>query len=181
MPFRFKRLEIPDLILVEPAKFLDARGYFMETYKYSAFKEIGIEELFLQDNCSYSKKGVLRGLHYQVPPKAQAKLVKCLRGKIFDVAVDIRRNSPTFGRWVGVILSGEEANMLYIPVGFAHGFLVLSEEAEVLYKVSNEYAPECERGIIWNDPQIGINWGIEKPVLSEKDKKWPTIKEAELF
>lgn len=134
----------------------------------------------MQDNYSISVKGVLRGLHYQLKPKAQSKLVKCIRGKIFDVAVDIRKNSPTFGKWIGVELSEENMYMLYIPKGFAHGFLVLSDKAEVLYKVSAEYDPTLERGIIWNDPDIGIEWGTTSPILSEKDKKLPRLKEADI-
>lgn len=180
MPFQFKRLEIPDLILVIPKVFRDDRGFFLETYKRSDFVKFGIKEQFNQDNHSFSRKGVLRGLHYQLNPKAQGKLVRCLKGKIFDVAVDIRKGSPTFGKWVGVELSEDNFHMLYIPPGFAHGFVVLSEEAHVLYKVTNEYSPEHDRGIIWNDPTININWPISNPILSDKDRKWPTLEEAEI-
>ena len=180
MQFKFRRLEIPEVILIEPVVFEDERGFFMETYKYSDFSNFGIKERFVQDNHSKSKKGVLRGLHYQKNPKAQGKLVRCIRGKIFDVAVDIRKGSPTFGKWVGVILSEENKRMLYIPKGFAHGFCVLSDEAEVVYKCTEEYSPENDRGIIWNDKDIGIKWPIKDPILSEKDKKHPTLKNADI-
>ena len=178
MPFKFQRLEIPDVILVEPEVFSDERGFFMETYKYSEFCAFGIKEHFLQDNHSRSVKRVLRGLHYQNPPKAQGKLVRVVVGEIFDVGVDIRRGSPTYGKWVGEILSAENKRMLYIPPGFAHGFCVLSDVAEVLYKTTAEYAPECEAGIIWNDPEIGIRWPIEHPILSAKDAALPPLREA---
>ncbi|MCQ6254061.1 dTDP-4-dehydrorhamnose 3,5-epimerase [Methanocaldococcus sp.] len=180
MPFKFRRLEIPEVILIEPIVFEDERGFFMETYKYSEFSKFGIKEIFVQDNHSKSKKGVLRGLHYQKNPNAQGKLVRCIRGEIFDVAVDIRKGSPTFGKWVGVILSEENKKMLYIPKGFAHGFCVLSEEAEVIYKCTAEYSPEDDRGIIWNDKDIGIDWPIKNPILSEKDKKHPPLREADI-
>jgi len=179
MPFKFQRLDMPDVILIEPTVFVDKRGFFMESYKYSEFAKFGIKEKFVQDNHSRSTRGVLRGLHYQKNPKAQAKLVRVTRGEVFDVAVDIRRGSPTYGRWVGVLLSEENKKMLYVPVGFAHGFCVLSEEAEVLYKTTEEYAPEYERGIIWNDPDIGIKWPIEEPILSPKDAALPRLKDAD--
>jgi len=150
----------------------------METYKHSEFSAFGIKEHFLQDNHSRSAKGVLRGLHYQNPPKAQGKLVRVILGEVFDVAVDIRKGSPTYGRWVGVVLSSENKRLLYIPPGFAHGFCVLSDVAEVLCKVTEEYAPECEAGIIWNDPGIGIEWPIKHPIISSKDAQWPTLREA---
>ena len=179
MPFKFNRLEIPDLILIEPKVFEDERGFFMEFYNLKDFNHFGIDVEFVQDNHSHSRKGVLRGLHYQLRPMEQGKLVRCVRGIIFDVAVDIRRGSPTYGEWVGVILSEENKNMLYIPPGFAHGFCVLSNEADVIYKVTNFYSPEHERGIIWNDPDIGIEWPIKDPILSERDSKLPTLKEVE--
>ena len=185
MPFSFKKLEIEDVILVTPKVFGDSRGFFMESYQKSAFEQNGIKDNFSQDNHSKSTKGVLRGLHYQTNPKAQAKLVRCSRGKILDVAVDIRKGSPTFGKWVGEILSEENKNMLYIPAGFAHGFVVLSDEAELLYKASNEYSPENDRGVRWNDPDINVKWGIDfEPLISEKDSKQPflkDIKEEDLF
>ena len=165
MPFSFKRLSIPDIILVEPQSFPDERGFFLESYKESEFTSNGIKTIFVQDNLSHSVKGVLRGLHYQKNPKAQAKLVIALRGEIFDVAVDIRKNSPTYGKWVGEILSESNHNSLYIPEGFAHGFCILSEEADVLYKVSQEYSPEDEKGIIWNDTEINITWPIDLSLI----------------
>ncbi|MDI6890018.1 MAG: dTDP-4-dehydrorhamnose 3,5-epimerase [Thermodesulfovibrionales bacterium] len=179
MPFKFSRLEIPDVILIEPLFFEDVRGFFMEIYKYSDFARAGIKEYFLQDNYSKSAKNVLRGLHYQKDPGAQGKLVRCIKGRIFDVAVDIRKGSPTYGHWVGVEMSGDNNLMLYIPSAFAHGFVVLSDFAEVMYKCTEEYFPEDERGVIWNDPDIGINWPVEKPILSEKDSKHPMLKDAD--
>ena len=185
MPFEVKRLEIPDVILIKPKVFGDERGFFMETYKKSDFEKMGIKGGFIQDNHSKSKYGVLRGLHFQKDPYAQAKIVRCIRGVIYDVAVDLRKDSPTFGKYVGVILSEFNKYQLYIPRGFAHGFAVLSDVAEVAYKVDNIYAPNHEGGLIWNDPDVGIKWPIEDPILSEKDKKWPTLKElvqrGELF
>ncbi|GAB6077184.1 dTDP-4-dehydrorhamnose 3,5-epimerase [Desulfurobacterium crinifex] len=182
MPFEFIRTEIPEVIIVKPKVFSDERGFFMETYKKSDFVKVGIDTDFVQDNHSKSVKGVLRGLHYQLEPKAQGKLVRCIKGRIFDVAVDIRKGSPTFGKWVGVELSEENKLMLWIPKGFAHGFLTLSEEAEIVYKVSGgEYSPEHDRSIRWNDPDIGIEWPLEgEPILSEKDKIAPFLKDAEV-
>jgi dTDP-4-dehydrorhamnose 3,5-epimerase len=179
MPLKFTRLAIPDIVLIEPAVFRDERGAFMEVYKHSEFEKFGIAENFLQDNHSISTKNVLRGLHYQLYPHAQSKLVRCVRGTVFDVAVDIRKNSPTFGQWTGTELSETTARMLYIPQGFAHGFLVLSETAEIHYKCSAEYSREHERGILWNDPAIGIEWPITNPILSEKDTKHPCLSNAE--
>ena len=178
MPFEFIKQKIEDVILIKPKVFGDHRGFFTETYKKSEFEANGIKTLFLQDNHSKSSKGVLRGLHYQLPPYEQAKLVRCVRGKIFDVAVDIRKNSKTFGQYVKVELSEENKHMLYIPEGFAHGFVVLSDEAELLYKTSNEYAPQYDKGIYWADKDLNIDWGIDfAPVLSEKDKNQPEFKE----
>ncbi len=178
MPFEFEKTQLPDVILVKPKIFGDARGFFMETYKKTEFAKNGIDIEFVQDNHSKSTKGVLRGLHYQKEPKAQAKLVRCPYGKVFDVAVDIRKNSPYFGKWTGAILSAENKHMLYIPEGFAHGFVVLSDEAELFYKASDEYSPEHDRGIKWNDPDINIDWGIDfKPLVSEKDDRQPLLKE----
>lgn len=185
MPFEFKKSDIDGVVLVTPQVFGDKRGFFMETYQKSTFFKNGITVEFNQDNHSKSTKGVLRGLHYQKAPHAQAKLVRCSKGKILDVAVDIRKNSPTFGKWVGEILSEENKNMLFIPEGFAHGFVVLSDEAELLYKASGEYSPENDRGIRWDDPEINIDWGIDyKPTISEKDEKQPylkDIKQEDLF
>jgi len=179
MPFKFSRLEIPDVILVEPISFRDNRGVFIELYKRSDFMREGITEYFLQDNYSRSAKNVLRGLHYQKHPGAQGKLVCCLKGRIFDVAIDIRKDSPTYANWVGAELSDDNNFMLYIPPDFAHGFVVLSDLAEVLYKCTQEYQPENDRGIIWNDPDIGINWPVDNPILSEKDKGLPMLKDAD--
>lgn len=179
MPFTFKRLSIPDVILIEPRIFADARGFFMETYKYSDFLNTGIREQFVQDNYSRSTHRVLRGLHYQKDPHAQGKLVQCLQGNIFDVAVDIRKGSPTFGRWDGVELSEEDHRMLYVPPGFAHGFVVLSESADVVYKCTKEYSQADDRGIIWNDPDINIQWPVSNPVISEKDMKHPSLRDAD--
>ena len=177
MPFEFKRLEIPDVILITPKVFTDERGFFMETYQKEDFAKAGINGEFIQQNHSKSIKGVLRGLHYQKEPYVQAKLVRCIKGEIFDVAVDIRKDSPAFGKYVSAILSEENKNMFYIPRGFAHGFEVISGEAEVVYSVDNVYSKESESGIIWNDQSIGIDWPIKKPILSDKDREWPNIKE----
>jgi dTDP-4-dehydrorhamnose 3,5-epimerase len=165
-------LEIPEVFLIEPKVFGDERGYFFESFNQTAFNQaIGYEVQFVQDNHSKSQKGVLRGLHYQIAPKAQGKLVRVVQGEVFDIAVDIRKDSPTFGQWVGEILSAENKQQLWIPGGFAHGFITLSETAEFLYKTTNYYSPEYERCIAWNDPEIGINWPItETPKLSLKDQ-----------
>lgn len=179
MPFEFIRLNIKDVQLIVPKVFKDERGFFLESFKESDFIENGITDDFRQDNHSKSTKGVLRGLHYQLQPKSQAKIIRCIKGKIFDVAVDIRKDSPTFSKWAGEILSEDNQHMLYIPEGFAHGFVVLSDTAEILYKASNEYSKEHDRGIRWNDPDININWGIDfEPVLSEKDKLQPFLKDV---
>lgn len=177
MPFEFVKMEIPDVILIKPKIFEDERGFFMETYKRQDFERAGIKGEFVQDNHSKSRYGVLRGLHFQKKPYAQAKIVRCVKGIIYDVAVDLRNNSPTFGRYVNAILSEHNKYMLYIPRGFAHGFLVLSNEAEVVYKVDNPYAPDHEGGLIWNDPDVNISWPIDNPILSQKDQKWPTLKD----
>lgn len=178
MPFIFNKTKIEDVILIEPQVFGDSRGFFMESYKKSDFIQNGIADDFVQDNHSKSTKGVLRGLHYQLNPKAQSKLVRCTKGCIFDVAVDVRIGSKTFGQWVGVKLSEENKNMLYIPAGFAHGFVVLSDEAELLYKTSNEFCLELDRGIRWNDPTINIDWDIDfEPLISAKDNIQPFLKD----
>lgn len=179
MPFQFEKTKIPDVILVKPKVFEDKRGFFMETYEKNSFKEAGIESNFIQDNHSRSSYKVLRGLHFQKPPYAQAKLVRCLQGEIYDVAVDLRSNSPTYGQYVSANLSSENRHQLYIPRGFAHGFLVLSDSAEVAYKVDNTYAPDHEGGLIWNDPTVNIDWPISNPILSKKDKNWPSLKNLE--
>ena len=178
MPFEFERQKIKDVILIKPKVFGDNRGFFMETYKRSDFVANGIVEEFNQDNHSKSGAKVLRGLHYQAKPYGQAKIVRCVHGRIFDVAVDIRPESETFAQYVKVELSEENKHMLYIPEGFAHGFVVLSEEAELCYKASGEYNPEADRGILWSDKKINIDWGIDfEPILSEKDSKQPLLSE----
>jgi dTDP-4-dehydrorhamnose 3,5-epimerase len=179
MPFQFRRLEIPDIVLVEAQSFRDDRGFNLETYRMSSFSADGISDAFVQDNLSLSRHGVLRGLHYQNHPKAQGKLVTVLKGEIFDVGVDIRIGSPTYGQWVGMTLSADSYRMLYIPIGFAHGFCVLSEEATVSYKMTEEWAPDLDRGIAWNDPDIGIRWPIANPILSAKDAQLPLLREAD--
>ncbi|HEY3340485.1 MAG TPA: dTDP-4-dehydrorhamnose 3,5-epimerase [Anaerolineae bacterium] len=180
MPFSFFPQTIPEVILVEPRRSGDARGFFMETYKRSDFAANGITEEFVQDNYSHSVRGVLRGLHYQKAPQAQGKLVMVLQGEVFDVAVDIRRGLPTFGRWVGVTLCSDEPRIFYVPPGFAHGFCVLSEQADFVYKVTSEYAPALERGILWNDPQIGVAWPIADPILSARDLQQLPLSQADL-
>ncbi len=170
--FQFTPLSIEGLILIEPKVFGDSRGYFMETYNYEDFKNAGITDDFVQDNQSASRRGVLRGLHYQIN-YPQAKLVRVIKGEVFDVAVDIRKGSPTFGKWHGELLSAENKKQFFVPKGFAHGFLVLSEEAEFVYKCSDFYHPEDQDGIYYKDPSIGIDWPIEEGmeiILSEKDK-----------
>ncbi len=165
--------------MVQPKFFIDGRGFFAEIYKSSEFKANGIEVTFSQVNCSRSQKGVLRGLHYQLNPKAQDKLIFVLKGEIFDVVVDIRKGSPTFGRWVSERPSEENKQMLYIPAGFAHGFCALSDEVEIMYYCSCEYSPELERNIIWNDPDINIIWPIADPLLSPRDLKGKLLREVE--
>lgn len=164
-------LAIPDVLLIEPKVFGDDRGFFYESFNQRAFAEAtGLDLCFVQDNHSKSARNVLRGLHYQLPPREQGKLVRVVAGEVFDVAVDIRKESPTFGRWVGEVLSAQNRRQLWIPPGFAHGFLVLSESAEFLYKTTDYYAPEYEYGIAWNDPLLAIDWPLrDAPVLSPKD------------
>lgn len=181
MPFIFEKLDIPDLVLVKPRVFDDDRGFFMETYKLSDFREFGIDQQFIQDNHSKSSRGVLRGLHYQMPPFAQGKLIRCIQGEIWDVAVDIRRNSPSFGKWASITLSSENKQMLFVPEGFAHGFYTVSDTAEICYKVTAEYSREHDRGILWNDPEINIKWPDGPVALSDKDKVNPVLKSAEVF
>jgi dTDP-4-dehydrorhamnose 3,5-epimerase len=173
MAFRFEKLEIPGTVLIEPSVFADDRGFFMETYKHSDFAAAGICGRFAQENHSRSAFSILRGLHYQRSPKAQGKLVRVVSGTVFDVAVDLEKGSSTLGKWIGVYLSAENRRMLYIPPWCAHGFCVMSEQAEVVYKTDQEYAPEAEGGIIWNDPSLGIQWPINGPTISEKDRRWP--------
>ena len=168
--------DLPGVIIIEPDVFSDERGFFMETWHQLKYKEAGLPARFVQDNLSYSGKGVLRGLHFQCP-NTQGKLVFVLRGEVFDVAVDIRSGSPTCGRWTGIMLSGDNKLQLYIPEGFAHGFCVTSETALFAYKCTDIYNPRAEGGIIWNDPDIGIEWPFKEPVLSEKDKVYPLLSE----
>lgn len=172
---------LKDVVVVEPKVFGDARGFFFEAYNEAAFRSLGLPTDFKQDNQSGSRKGVLRGLHYQMK-QPQGKLVRVLHGEIFDVAVDVRRGSPQFGQWFGLVLSAENRKMLWIPPGFAHGFLVMSEFAEVAYKASDFYAPEHERSLLWNDPAIGIEWPLEdEPTLSAKDAAGVPLSEAETY
>ena len=186
MPFTFTPTTIPDVVLVEPAVFPDGRGSFLETYKRSDFERAGIRVDFVQDNHSISQAGVLRGLHYQLAPHAQGKLVRVTAGAVWDVAVDVRRSSPTFGRWVGCELSADDHRMLYIPPGFAHGFLVLADETHFVYKCSAEYDRSAEAGVRWDDPALGIDWplagmGAGSEIVSEKDRVLPLLAEARLF
>lgn len=179
---KFTETSLEGVWIVEPQVFGDHRGWFMETYSESKFKDQGISLNFVQDNQSFSAtKGTLRGLHYQLNPKAQSKLVRCTMGSIFDVAVDIRKGSPNYGQWFGIELSAENKKQLLIPKGFAHGFMTLVEDVEVQYKVDELYAPECDGGILWSDPSIGIKWPIDvKPVLSAKDETAPLLKDVDL-
>ena len=179
----YKETKIKGVFIIEPKVFQDARGYFMEAWKQAEFDEHVGRTVFIQDNESKSSFGVLRGLHYQKGDASQAKLVRVIKGKVLDVAVDIRKSSPTFGQHVMVELSEENKRQFFIPRGFAHGFLVLSEEAIFTYKVDNPYAPQCDAGIRWNDPDLGIEWPIDpaKVLTSEKDLKQPLLKDAEVF
>ncbi len=177
--FQFQKTEIDGLYVIEPTVFGDDRGYFMETYNYNEFKEAGLGMTFVQDNESKSRRGVLRGLHFQTR-NPQGKLVRVIEGEVFDVAVDLREGSKTFGKWYGVTLNTENKRQFYIPEGFAHGFVVLSDEAKFVYKCTNFYDPSSEGGLLWNDPEIGIEWPVTDDMnilLSEKDRKQPTLRE----
>lgn len=179
----FIQTDIADVLLIKPKAFRDDRGFFMETYESSMFAEHGIDAAFIQDNHSGSQQGTLRGLHYQIR-YSQGKLVRVIAGEVFDVAVDLRKSSPDFGKWVGISLSAENKNQLWVPPGFAHGFYVVSEWAELVYKVTNIYAPEWERCLAWDDEQVGVRWPIPaggNPILSEKDQYGSSLKNAELF
>lgn len=178
---KITKTHLDGVVIIEPAVLGDHRGWFMETYSQTKFEEAGITLKFVQDNQSFSAtKGTLRGLHYQLNPKAQTKLVRCTKGSIFDVAVDIRQGSPSYGQWIGIELTAENKKQLLIPKGFAHGFMTLTDDVEVQYKVDELYAPECDRGIIWNDPSIGIKWPMDiTPVLSDKDKNAPLLKDVD--
>lgn len=180
---KFLPTQIPDVIIIEPKVFADERGFFLESYQKMRFAQEGITADFVQDNHSKSRQGTLRGLHYQMR-QPQGKLVRVIAGEIFDVAVDIRRNSPTFGKWVGDYLSAENKRMIWVPAGFAHGFYVTSPEAEVIYKATDYYAPQWERTLAWNDPAIGIDWhltGNLPPILSAKDAAGSLLAEAEVY
>lgn len=179
MPFKFLKTSLPGIVLIEPRIFSDARGLFTELFKASEFQANGVVMAFVQANHSRSRKNILRGLHYQLNPQAQAKLVSVVQGEIFDVTVDIRRGSPTYGQWVAQRLSETNKRMLFIPEGFAHGFCVVSEVADVIYYCSREYAPDLERTILWNDPVISIDWPIKEPLLSAKDSKGLLLSQAE--
>lgn len=172
--------ELPGVKVIQPRVFEDARGFFLETYNEARYREAGIDIRFVQDNHSKSRKGTLRGLHYQLE-NPQDKLVWAIRGEAYDVAVDMRPGSATFGKWFGVVLSAEKKNQILVPKGFAHGFCVLSEECEIIYKCSDVYNPKGEGGVIWNDPTIGIDWPIDDPILSEKDEKLPLLADAKRF
>ena len=183
MSEQFTRLAIPDVVLIEPRVFGDERGFFFESWNRAAFRAAtGLDPEFVQDSHSKSRRGVLRGLHYQLPPKTQGKLARVIAGEVFDVALDLRRCSPTFGRWVGNLLSAENKRQLWIPPGFAHGFLTLSERAEFVYKATETYAPELERCIRWDDPALGIAWPLDAPPLvSEKDLAGVAFEVAETY
>lgn len=178
-----QKLAIPEVVLFIPKLFGDDRGFFYESFNAGGFSEVtGLRPDFVQDNHSRSVKGVLRGLHYQLAPHAQGKLVRVIQGEVFDVAVDIRRSSPTFGKWAGAVLSAENRNQLWIPAGFAHGFITLSDTAEFLYKTTDFYSTQSERCIAWNDPAIGIKWPTDcTPLLSDKDQKGRALVEADVF
>ena len=165
--------ELNGALLLEPKVWADQRGFFLESYNQRVFHDLGVDTVFVQDNHSKSARNTLRGLHYQIHPQPQAKLVRVVAGEIYDVVVDLRRSSPTYRRWAGFTLTAANRQMVLVPVGFAHGFCVLSESAEVLYKASDFYAPACERSFAWNDPEIGIVWPVTEPVLSERDRQAP--------
>ena len=175
-------LAIPEVVLIEPKVFGDDRGFFFESFNLARFREMtGLDLEFVQDNHSRSARVVLRGLHYQLPPRAQGKLVRVVAGEVFDVAVDLRRSSPSFGRWVGETLSADNKRQLWIPPGFAHGFVVLSDSADFLYKTTDTYSPADERAVVWNDPQVGVAWPlIDEPLLSGKDKAAPRLEDVPL-
>jgi len=178
VPFTFNELDLPGVVVVQPQVFQDERGGFLETYRYSQFSKAGITEHFVQFNVSWSVKGVVRGLHYQVEPDAQGKLVSVSEGEVYDVVVDIRDDSPNYGRWRAVTLSAENRTMLYVPPGYGHGFCVVSEGAQVSYATTTEYAPESERGVIWSDPSLAIPWPVDAPIVSAKDQTWPRLEQV---
>jgi dTDP-4-dehydrorhamnose 3,5-epimerase len=178
MPFEFERLAVADIVLVRPRAFGDARGFFLESYRKSEFERAGIRGEFVQDNhVRTAQRGVLRGLHFQRDPHAQAKLVRCVRGRVFDAALDLRRESPTFGKSACVELSEADRAMLYVPRGFAHGYVTLTDDSEVLYKVDAEYAPAAEGGVLWSDPDLAIPWPVGDPILNDRDRAWPRLRD----
>jgi dTDP-4-dehydrorhamnose 3,5-epimerase len=180
--FNFSTVDIPGILVIEPEAYFDDRGFFMETYNTDIFHDGGFKGEFVQDNLSHSKKGVIRGLHYQNHPRPMGKLVSCIRGAIFDVGVDIRKGSPTYGKWYGAVLNPENKKMLFFPPGFAHGFLSLEDNSSVCYKCTGTYSKEHEAAVIWNDPDIGIAWPVDEVggqvIVSEKDKVSPRLKDA---
>lgn len=177
MSIKYIKTDIPGVMLLEPKVFKDSRGFFMETFHQNKYAEVGIDHAFIQDNYSHSTQGTLRGLHYQLK-HPQGKLIYVITGEIFDVAVDIRQGSPTFGQCVGEYLSGQNKRQIFIPEGFAHGFCVTSETADVLYKTTDLYNPDDEYGVLWSDPDIGIDWPVEVPIVSDKDKQYPRLRNA---
>lgn len=179
MPFVFTEQNIPGVVLVEPKIFRDERGQFFESFSRAGFASAGLPTTFVQENQSRSSNGVLRGLHFQRPPKAQAKLVRVVVGEIYDVAVDIRPDSPTRGQWCSAILSAQNCRQLFIPAGFAHGFCVLSEAAEVIYMVTDDYSPEHEDGLLWDDPDLAISWPLQNPIVAKRDRQWPRFSAME--
>lgn len=178
MDYKFTRTDFKEAIIIEPKFFPDDRGFFIEFYNAGKYKEGGIHDVFIQDNFSVSKKGVLRGLHFQKTPHEISKLVQCIQGEIFDVIVDIRPQSPTFRHWQGFVLSEKNRNILYVPKGFAHGFCAMDDHVAVLYKVDESFYPESDGSVRWNDPSINVKWPIESPILSEKDKNAPFLKDV---
>jgi dTDP-4-dehydrorhamnose 3,5-epimerase len=178
MPFTLTPFKLDGLLLIEGKCFPDERGHFMESFRVDDLKAAGLPP-FVQDNLSRSKKGVLRGMHYQKNPRATGKLVRCVRGKIFDAVIDIRKGSPTYGRWAGLELEGEGNKMLWVPAGFAHGFYTLSESADVQYKVTDYWAPDCDRGVVWNDPAVGIDWPKGEVIVAKKDGEHPPLARAD--
>jgi len=179
MPFHFQKLSIPGVVLIEPEVFNDSRGFFMEIYKTTDFEKFGINKSFVQVDHSHSRKNVLRGLHYQKNPMAQGKLVGVIHGEIFDVVVDMRVGSSTYGKWLGVTLDDKKKQTLYIPEGFAHGFCVLSETVDVIYHCTQIYDRNYQRGVLWSDPEISVSWPIESPILSDKDKGYPPLNQVD--
>jgi len=174
--------DLPEVLLLEPTVHADERGYLFEAWNRTAFEAAGVKANFVQDNQSRSRKNVIRGLHYQVPPYPQAKLLRVVAGEIFDVAVDIRRSSPNFGKWTGAVLSAENKRMLWIPEGFAHGLLALSDNCEIIYKIAGQWSRECERAIRWDDPEIGVEWPLSgEAIVSERDRSAPVLSRAEVF